>query len=252
MFLVCLSISGAAKDHEIATAKLDAQEIKLFQSEDSGDQSLTLRIADQAPLALATHAKAEGKGLRADPPFQAKPFALPGGVSGSWVSFGLDDGNGSARAVTVLLVRVSDKENWSLAREWVAESGALGELGFKRESQEFDNKDERTLIRHFKSLAVEGLAHRMDCGCIACQSRATEITEDETLEWNAQTHSFDRLLRQKWYTAQPGENLFTVARKALGDARMMQLIIKLSPELKDAPPFKGGEKILIEREEKKK
>jgi hypothetical protein len=233
----------------LGTATLDGRELKLIQNGNS-EPSLALHIGD-SNLVLQIQPKPESKGLRSDAPLQAKSIALPDGASGASVTFTLDDGEGGARSVLLLLFRSGEKEKWALAREWVAESAALGELGFKRESQELETKDGQ-VIRHFKSLAVEGLAHKMDCGCVACQSRTTEITEDETLTWSSEKHSFETTLRQKWYTAQPNENLMAIARKALGDARLMQLIIKLNPQLKDAPPLKGGEKILVEREEKKK
>jgi hypothetical protein len=239
----------AAQEQELSKATLDGQELKLIQQDDSAESAVSLRIGG-ANIALSTRAKAGGKGLRPDQPLKAEPVEIHENVRGATVRFGLDDGEGGVRAVLALLVQPKDKE-WTLVREWAAESGAVGELGFKRETQDLENKEGGIFVHHFKGVTVEGLTHKMDCGCVACQSRTSEFSEDETLQWSA-SKAMERTLLEKWYTAQPGENTMVVARKALGDARLMPLIIKLNPELKDAAAFKGGEKILVERDPKRK
>jgi hypothetical protein len=188
---------------------------------ESADAKLNVTVQASAPYSIALETKAwpEGKGIRPDQPFSAKMFSLSDGASGAWLNFGLDDGSGGVRCVAVLLARPDPTARWVLVRDWAADSVALGEMGYKREKQAFTTEAGR-IERTFHSLGVEGIAHKLDCGCTACQSRCTEIEESEALMWNGSSRKFALQKHEKWYIAQPGENLMTAVRKALGEARL--------------------------------
>jgi hypothetical protein len=248
-----LPLACAAEDTVLARTKLDGAEIQLLQS---ADARLALKIANTPePLALATAPWTDGKGLRADQPLAAEAFALPPEPQGAQaaqaacVRFGLDDNNGGVRSVAALLTRVSKSAPWTLAREWSADSVALGELGFKREKLSVSADASGAVTRSLKSVNVEGIAHKLDCGCTACQSRTTDTEESETLQWNPATHAYDSVRNEKWYSAQPGENIMTAVRKSLGDARLVNRVARLNPQIKDGTTFAGGEKVLVLREE---
>ena len=212
------------------------------------DNSLALKLGAANDIALSTSGFAEGKGLRDDQPLTTEALQLPGGAQALWVRFGLDDGAGGVRAVAVLLSRGASSA-WTMSREWTASSGALGELGFKRETQKFLADATGAITRTFRNLSVEGVLHKLDCGCSACQSRTTEIEESEVVRWNPATRAFDSIQHEKWYIAQAGENLMVAVRKALGDARLINRVAKLNPELKDAAIFTGGEHVLVLRDQ---
>ena len=254
--LLLLPLACAAEDTVLARTMLDGAEIQLLRS---ADAKLTLKIATTPePLSLATAPWTDGKGLRADQLLAAEIFALPAEAQGAqaaqaaqglWVRFGLDDGNGGVRSVAALLTRVSKSAPWTLAHEWSADSVALGELGFKREKLSVSADPSGAVTRTHTSVSVEGVAHKLDCGCTACQSRTTAIDETELLQWNPATHAYDAVRHEKWYIAQPGENIMTAVRKSLGDARLITRVARLNPQIKDGTTFAGGEKVLVLREE---
>jgi hypothetical protein len=225
---------------------LDGVDLELTESADA-KLHVTIHVGTPFSVDLETQAWPDGKALRADQPLSAKLFPLPGGSSGAWINFGLDDGSGGVRSVAVLLARAAPAANWAVVREWTADSVALGDMGFKREKQSFTAEAGR-VERLLRSVSVEGIAHKLDCGCTACQSRSTEIEESEVLTWNASALKFDVQKHEKWYIAQPGENLMAAVRKALGDARRVSWVAKLNDGIQDGTVFKGGEKILVSRE----
>ena len=252
VLLLMLLESGTSRGAEFrtpATGTLDGAAVELNAATDA-KLSVTiapLKGAAADTLALQTPGFSDGAGVRADQPVSVNVFLLGKGASGAWLTFGLDDCNGGSRAVAVLLSRADAASKWVVAREWAADTTALGELGFKREKQTITTADGR-IERTLHSLSVEGIAHKLDCGCTACQSRSTELDETETLAWNAASRTFDVQKHEQWYVAQPGENLMAAVRKALGDARRVAHVAKLNPEIPDGAVFKGGERILVLRE----
>lgn len=247
--LLVLSTATLAAERSIAKASIDGAPLELSQP--SGTK-LRLVVGSAAPMPLETPGWGDGPeqdSLRKDQPLTVGTFALPNGATGAWVDFGLEDGAGGVRAVTVLLVRPSASAAWNVAHEWFADSIAIGEMGFRRERQSFAVADGR-ITRTLRSYAVEGVTHQLDCGCTACSSRATDIEENEVLLWNAATHTFELQKHDKWYMAQAGENLLAAVRKALGDARRVNRVAKLNPQILDGTTFKGGERVLVANEVK--
>ena len=247
--LACVSLVFPAlcfaQERSLGHAALNDVQIQLRQLK---SDALALDAGPAAGIALATPGFSDGKGLRDDQPLTTEAIQLPGGAQAMWVRFGLDDGAGGVRAVAVLLSRATSSAAWTVSREWSADSGALGELGFKRESQKFLADAAGTITRKFKNLRVEGVLHKLDCGCSACQSRTTDIEESDVIRWNPATRAFDTVQHEKWYVAQTGENLMVAVRKALGDARLINRVARLNPDIKDAATFSGGERVLVQRD----
>jgi len=160
------------------------------------------------------------------------------------VTFALDDSSGGSRSIAILISRQSGA--FKLENEWSLDTEALGELGYSRRTQSFST-EVGTLLRKTKLLTVEGIIDKQDCGCLVCQSRTMELREEETYAWNVETRSFQRTLYEKRYVAQPGEGVMAVARKALGDARLIAKLSRLNPELKPGSGLKEGQLILVER-----
>ena len=199
-------------------------------------------------LALKTERLPGTKGTRADMPFEAHVLAMPVGSQAFWIDFGVEDEPGATRAICVLLVKAGDTQpQWRIANEWSADCGPLGEMGFKRAKHSFSSSREGVLERQSRSLMVEGILHKLDCGCNACQSRTIEMTGNEVYTWDGSSHAFERTSYEKRYVVQPGEGLMSVARKALGDARLLARIYKLNPELKADGMLKEGQQIVVER-----
>lgn len=249
---LALNVSAADKILGSATWPADSKiAVELSEStaaEGAGKFSLKL-IADSKPLValpLKTESLAHSKGLRQDSPLQIVNFPLAADGQAAWAIFTIDDQNGAARAVSVLLIQ--SEKGWIVAREWTADSAPMGEMGYKREKQIFSAPKPGTLSRNLHNLTVEGIVHKLDCGCTACQSRTIETSEDETYIWNASTATLDRTLYEKRYIVQIGEGLMSVARKALGDARLLARIYRLNPALKSETVLKEGQGILVERQ----
>jgi hypothetical protein len=161
------------------------------------------------------------------------------------LTLGIVDTLGTVRSIGVLLLK--NDGQWATGTEWSVDSGSLGELGFRREVQIFAANAAGTLQRQVKRMAVEGVQAKLDCGCLVCDARTTSLIEDETWQWKAESKAFERATLEKRYVVQPGEGLIAVARKALGDARLMSRIYRLNPELKEGAVLQPGQQILIER-----
>lgn len=258
--LALAAFAAGAGERVLGTVALadSSTRIELLESEAGGDARptrLKLKIASAeggAAIELATPGFPAGKGLRADRPLHALALELGAGGTGTGesrplgtlVTFALDDGEGSTRAVAAAIVKSADK--WVLANEWSVDSAAEGAMSYKRETQSFAGGKPGTLTRQTHRLSVEGMTDKLGCGCLVCQSRTLEISEDETYAWNAKSAAFERTRYEKHYVVQPGEGLMAVARKALGDARLMSRLVTLNPDLKSSTFLKEGRKLLVE------
>ncbi len=245
--LVVWSGAGATEVRVLGKGALDGVAVELTQVAEKLQVSLASSPVQVFKLESTGWTNEQQEGLRKDQPLVCSVFELPGGASGCWITFGLDDGVGGLRAVAVLLSRSSSRATWAVAREWVADSVALGDMGFKREKQSFAT-DGGILTRTLRSLSVEGVAHKLDCGCTACSSRSSDTEETDVYAWNAAAGKFEPAKHEKYYIAQSGENLMAAVRKALGDARRVSHVAKLNPTIADGTVFKGGERVLVARD----
>ena len=125
---------------------------------------------------------------------------------------------------------------------------ARGEMGFTREKQSLAFDAKSVLTRQAHVTQSEGVVHKLDCGCLTCGSRLSETIEDETWSWNVAAGKLERASYERRYIVQTGENVLTVARKALGDARLIARIYKLNPEIKQDGVLQAGQKVLVERQ----
>jgi hypothetical protein len=227
-------------DMTLQLAPGDSPRVQLHASE----VQLKLQIAGSLPTLLKTQSVAEIQGLHPDQPIMAQTFSV-GKIPACILTFGIVDTLGTVHSIGVALVKSNGV--WVAATEWSIESGSLGELGFRREIQKFAANAAGTLQRKVTRMAVEGVQAKLDCGCLVCDSRTTALIEDETWQWKAESKSFERATLEKRYVVQPGEGLIAVARKALGDARLMSRIYRLNPELKEGAVLQPGQQILVER-----
>lgn len=206
---------------------------------------VTLRTPDSEAITLATKVFVGELKLHPDGPLRWLPVVVEGGEA-ACASFGVDDGLGQARFVGVLLVR-APKAKWRIVTEWLAECGPLGEMSFKREKQNFTTPAAGTLLRSARKYKSEGHTFKLDCGCNVCQSATFDYMENETWVWNAGITTFERKKFERAYIVQYGEGLMAVARKALGDARLMSRLYRMNPDIKPGGMLKEGQQIVFER-----
>ncbi|HYG75435.1 MAG TPA: LysM domain-containing protein [Planctomycetota bacterium] len=207
-------------------------------------RKLSLRV-EKNTLALNTENLPDGNALQPDQPLSVMAVDLSS-ARALTVTFGISDGRGRVRSVGVLLAEGGG--TWKVASEWSVECGPLGELGFQREKQSFASAAPDTLTRQTKRTHVEGVVDKLDCGCLICGDRTTETIEDERFVWKPQTGTLERVSYEKRYVVQPGEGFLAIARKALGDARLLARIQRLNPDLKPASVLQPGQKILVAKE----
>lgn len=206
---------------------------------------VSLRTPDGDSITLATKGFIGELKLHPDGPLRWMTVPVNGGES-VCASFGVDDGLGQARFVGVLLAR-APKAKWRIVTEWLAECGPLGELSFKREKQNFSTPAAGTLLRSARKYKSEGHTFKLDCGCNVCQSATFDYMENETWIWNAVSTTFERKSFERAYIVQYGEGLMAVARKALGDARLMSRLYRMNPDIKPGGMLKEGQQIVFER-----
>jgi hypothetical protein len=175
------------------------------------------------------------------------PIAIPDSkTQAACVSFGLDSGRGEARFIGALLVKPAGGA-WGVAREWLAECGPIDEISFKREKQSFSSPADGVLLRKAKKYKSEGHTFKLDCGCQVCQSATFEYTETETWQWSTEASAFKRASFVRAYIVQYGEGLMGVARKALGDARLMSKLYRLNSDIKPGGMLREGQEVVFER-----
>jgi hypothetical protein len=208
------------------------------------NESLSLALTiGQTSITLPSEGFKPDSALNPDMPLLATAGTL-GEIPALSISFGMNDGAGLTRSFALVLVK--DSSGWSTAKIWTADSAARGELGFTREKQSLAF-DAKSLTRQLRIAQSEGVVHKLDCGCLTCGSRLSETIEDEMWTWNEAAKKVERSSYERRYIVQPGENMLTVARKALGDARLIARIYKLNPEIKQDATLQAGQKILVEK-----
>jgi len=206
---------------------------------------VSLRTPDGESITLTNKGFVGELKLHQDGPLRWLPVKIEGGES-ACASFGVDDGLGQARFIAVLLAR-APKAKWRVVTEWLAECGPLDELSFKREKQNFTSPAAGTLLRSARKYKSEGHTFKLDCGCNVCQSATFDYMENETWVWNATGATFERKNFERAYIVQYGEGLMAVARKALGDARLMSRLYRMNPSIKPGGILKEGQHIVFER-----
>jgi hypothetical protein len=253
--ILCIAFSSivvAADEHLLGEAVAKDSELKVSvhatpSIDPQKPSGVVLRADAGAPIALATVGLGSEDMIRKEEPLTVSTLELSGEARAAWLTFTLIDGRGRVRSIGALLVKKTKASPWSLEKEWSADCGPLGELGFIRQKQTFVSPKPSVLARQFHDTTVEGIAYTLDCGCPACASRTTEFKSDESFTWNAQSGTFERTHYEKRYVVQPGEGLMAVARKALGDARMLQKLYKLNPTIKPESMLKEKQEVVVEK-----
>jgi len=210
-----------------------------------GTGILSLRTPDGELITLVTKGFSGELKWHPDGPLQWLPVVVPN-AEAACASFGVDDGQGQARFVGVLLAKTTGAK-WRIVTEWLAECGPLDELSFKREKQNFTTPAAGSLLRSARKYKSEGHTFKLDCGCNVCQSATFDYMENETWNWSPTSATFERKNFERAYIVQYGEGLMAVARKALGDARLMSRLYRLNPEIKPGGMLKEGQQIVFER-----
>jgi hypothetical protein len=233
--------SAIAGESVLASAKCEPP-VQLIGAIANESLSLALKVG-QTSIALPAEGFKPDSALNPDMPLLATAGTL-GEIPALSISFGMNDGAGLTRSFALVLIK--DAAGWRTAKIWTADSAARGELGFAREKQSLAF-DAKALTRQLRIAQSEGVVHKLDCGCLTCGSRLSETIEDETWNWNDAEKKLERSSYERRYIVQPGENMLTVARKALGDARLIARIYKLNPEIKQDATLQAGQKILVEQ-----
>lgn len=213
-----------------------------LQIQDASDAGLTISIKNWQQRLKTT--QLPGTKAMRSPGVSLTPITLSDKPVAWCITFALDDSTGGSRSIAVLISQHDDA--YRVENEWSLDTVAVGEMGYSRKTQSFTGAD-GMLSRSTKLLTVEGIVDEQDCGCLVCHSRTIELREEETYAWNAASKTFQRTLYEKRYVAQPGEGVMAVARKALGDARLMTKLARLNPELKPGSGLKEGQLLLVER-----
>ena len=252
--LLVLTYAGRADESVLGSAFEPETNLKisvLQQDQPGAKPRLLLKVGPDASasrVALSVSGLQDDQALRKEEPLMAANVRMSSGAA-MIVSFTLIDGRGHVRCVCAILVQ--DKAgHWAVSKEWLADCAPLGEMGFIRQKQTLSALKEGTVTRRVQDTTVEGVAYTLDCGCPACASRTTDFQIDETYTFNPASGTFERSAFEKRYVVQPGEGLMAVARKALGDARMLARLYKLNPDIKPESMLKEGQKVVVEREGK--
>ena len=235
-FLICFLKSTHALDAVLTTATLDdSSDVSLISS----GETLSLSIRGAGSESRIQNLKSKIQTKSQVTVSQSKIQNPKSKIE--LLSFEL-----SAGSISVLLVRQS--ATWSVAGEWSVERHDDGDAGSKNETQKWtiDNGDVKREVHRFN---VEGIEYTLPCGCCkAIQTRTIETVEETNFTWSDAKQTLEQQSFKKWYVVQYGEGLFSVARKALGDARLMGKVLVLNPELKLDAVLTTGQKILIEKE----
>jgi hypothetical protein len=252
LYILVFSSTVAAADERLlgeAAEKNSTFKLSVHATPSTNPQKpagVIVRAEGGPPIALATAGLGAEDTIRKEEPLTVSTLELGGEARAAWLTFTLIDGRGRVRSVGALLLKKTKAAPWLLEKEWSAECGPLGELGFIRQKQTFASPKPGVLARQFHDTTVEGIAYTLDCGCPACASRTTEFKSDESFTWNAQSGTFERTHHEKRYVVQPGEGLMAVARKALGDARMLQKLYKMNPAIKPESMLKEKQEVIVE------
>lgn len=241
--LACLFAAAHAAEAILAQTKSDPP-VQLRGNTASDNLSLSLKVGETT-LPIQSEGFKSNAALHPDMPLQAQSGAL-GEVPALWVSFGMNDGAGSTRSFAIVFIQ--DATAWRAVKQWTADCAARGELGFTREKQSLAFDAASGFVRQLRVTQSEGVVHKLDCGCLTCDSRLSETIENEKWIWNAAAGKLERSSYERRYIVQSGENMLTVARKALGDARLLARIYKLNPDIKQESALQPGQKILVERQ----
>ena len=70
--------------------------------------------------------------------------------------------------------------------------------------------------------------------------------EVETLVWNSATRLAERQTFQKWYVAQPGEGVMSIAVKIYGSPERMTTLLRLNPGIQKQEKLNDDQKIVVE------
>ncbi len=238
--LFCAAASAA--DSILAQTKSEPL-VQLIGNSASDTLALSLKVGG-ATLPIQSEGFKGNATLHPDMPLLAEA-GVQGETPMLCVSFGMNDGNGSVRSFAIVFIQ--DAAAWRAVKTWTADSVGRGELGFTREKQSLAFDAKTALTRQARVTHSDGVVHKMICGCLTCDLQLSETIEDERWIWNSAAGKLERSAYERRYIVQAGENILSVARKALGDARLMARIYRLNPELKQTEALQPGQKILVEQ-----
>lgn len=243
--LACLALGGVARAGERILAQSRGEPaIVLLDGGSAESPALTLKVGASS-LQIQTEFLKTVESVHPEMPLQSQTGTL-GEIQAVCVNFGLIGAAGNIRSYAIVFIQEAGA--WHMSKMWTADCAQLGELGFTREKQSIAFDAKGAFTRQARSTRMEGVEHKLDCGCLTCDSRTTEIVEDEKWIWNAESKKIERANYERRYIVQAGEGVLTIARKALGDARLMARIYKLNPELKQQSVLQAGQKILVEKQ----
>ncbi len=160
-------------------------------------------------------------------------------------TFGVDETGGDAKWVGVWLSKVNGR--WALRGEWAVEKFNHKELGEKSETQSFAFES-GVLKRSTSRNNIEGIKTTCPQGCcVAWQSKTLVTEEVETLSWNKDLRAVERKSFRKWYVAQYGDGVISIAQKVFGNPEKLATLYRLNPGLEKQDKVVEGQKILVER-----
>ncbi len=160
--------------------------------------------------------------------------------------FGTHCAAGDTKWVSVWLSKSAG--HWTLRGEWSVEKFNHQELGEKNESQTFAFDAGGILRRSVSRNNIEGIKTTCPQGCcIAWQSKTMVTEELETLAWTETTQSPERKTFQKWYIAQFGDGVMSIAKKVHGDPSRMTTLLRLNPQLQKQEKIEENQKVLVEQ-----
>lgn len=160
--------------------------------------------------------------------------------------FGIHYASGDAKWVSVWLSKSTGR--WTLRGEWSVEKFNHKELGEKNETQTFAFDAGGVLRRSTSRNNIEGIKTTCAQGCCVAWQSKTMVTEEiEKLAWSEAIHSIERKTFQKWYIAQYGDGVMSIAKKVHGDPSRMTTLLRLNPELQKQEKIEENQKVLVEQ-----
>jgi nucleoid-associated protein YgaU len=213
--------------------------------------------ADQRPLLAITAGTATSRqGFNLQTPCLEKQnaaLALPLKVeassakssNGVVVTFAVGSASGDARGVALWLRKINRR--WTLCGEWSVDKFNHQELGEKNERQAFAFES-ASLRRSVSRNNIEGVQTTCPLGCCKIWQTRTLVTEEvETFAINESSGTAERKTFQKWYIAQAGDGLFSIASKVYGNPARLSSLIFFNPQLQKQEKLEDGQKVLVER-----
>jgi len=159
--------------------------------------------------------------------------------------FGIAGMDGDAKWVSVWLNKNGGR--WTMRGEWAVDNFNHKELGEKKETQTFTFEANGILKRSASRNNMDGIKTTCAQGCCTVWQSKTMVTDEvETLVWNSATRLAERQTFQKWYVAQPGEGVMSIAVKIYGSPERMTTLLRLNPGIQKQEKLNDDQKIVVE------